>query len=115
MGTQVYLLLRVYTDEAAIIGDRRVFELVLERAREARVLGATVHRAKAGFGHGAHLHRRGIIDHNFPVIVEIVDLEPRVRNFWDEIAGIGGLGLVTLERVEILQGGRPEASGEAGA
>ena len=111
MKTQQHSLLRVYTDEAALLGDRRIFEVVLERAREARLLGATVHRAQSGFGHNAHLHKRGFLDHNYPVIVEIVDTDERVRAFWASIAGLRGLGLVTLEKVETLFGGRVE--GEA--
>lgn len=107
MDTQQHYLLRIYTDEAALLGDRRVFELVLDRAREARLLGATVNRAQGGFGHGAHLHRRGFLDHNYPVIIEIVDLEDRVRAFWADIASTAGIGLVTLEKVEALHGARP--------
>jgi PII-like signaling protein len=90
-------------------GDRRVSDVVLERARDARLLGATVHRAAAGFGHGAHLHRRGFLDHNYPVIVEIVDEEDRLRSFWSGMASLAGVGLVTLERVEALRGGRDPA------
>lgn len=106
MEAQPHCLLRIYTDEAALAGDHRVFELVLDRARQASLLGATVHRAQAGFGHGAHLHRRGFLDHNYPVIVEIVDTEERVRSFWSSIAAMSGVGLVTLEKVETLYGGR---------
>ncbi|MBI0477101.1 DUF190 domain-containing protein [Sphingomonas sp. MA1305] len=114
METQPHCLLRIYTDEAALLGDRRVFELLLDRAREARMLGATIHRAQTGFGHSAHVHRRGFLDHNYPVIVEIVDVEDRIRAFWAEIATTSGIGLVTLERVETLRGGRVDpAPGDA--
>ncbi len=106
MDMNTHCLLRVYTDEAALVGTIRVFELVLDRAREAGLLGATIHRAQAGFGHGAHLHKRGFLDHNYPVIIEIVDLEERVRDFWVSIAKMSGVGLVTLERIEALHGGR---------
>ena len=110
MEARPHFLLRVYTDEAAMVGDRRAFDFVLDRAREAGLLGATVQRAAAGFGHGAHLHRRGLIDHNFPVIVEIVDREDRVRGFWAGMDATPGVGLVILERVEVLRGGRSDPS-----
>lgn len=109
METQTHCLLRIYTDEAAALGDRRVFEVLLLRAREAQLLGATIHRAQTGFGHGAHLHRRGLLDHNCPMIVEIVDLEDRIRAFCDDIEAIPGIGLVTLERVEAIRGGRNDS------
>ena len=106
MKSKPHFLLRVYTDEAALVGDRRVFELILDRAKEARLLGATLHRAQAGFGHDSHLHNRGFLDHNYPAIVEIVDVEKRLRDFWHSISTTAGIGLVTLERVAILHGGR---------
>jgi PII-like signaling protein len=90
MGIQQHSLLRVYTDEAALLGDQRIFEVVLERARAAKLLGATVHRAQTGFGHSALLHKRGFLDHNYPVIVEIVDVEANIRAFWASIAGLIG-------------------------
>ena len=111
METRPHWLLRIYTDEAALAGDHRVLELVLERARAAGLLGATVHRAQAGFGHSTHLHRRGFLDHNYPVIVEIVDVEERVRAFWSSIAETSGVGLVTLEKLEVLHGGRADVAG----
>lgn len=90
MCIQQHSLLRVYTDEAALLGDQRIFEVVLERARAAKLLGATVHRAQTGFGHSALLHKRGFLDHNYPVIVEIVDVEANIRAFWASIAGLIG-------------------------
>lgn len=90
MGIQQHSLLRVYTDEAALLGDQRIFEVVLERARAAKLLGPMVHRAQTGFGHSALLHKRGFLDHNYPVIVEIVDVEASIRAFWASIAGLIG-------------------------
>lgn len=108
MRTQTHFLLRLYTDEAALLGDQSVVHLLMDRARQAGLLGATVHRAQSGFGHGAHLHRGGLVDRNSPIIVEIVDVEPKVRDFWDDIADLHGIGLATLEKVEVLRGAREQ-------
>lgn len=108
MDAQPHFLLRIYTDEAALNGDQRVFELVLARAREAKMLGATVQRAQGGFRHAAQLHRRGFLDHNYPVIIEVLDIEERTRAFWASIASLSGLGMVTMEKVEVLHGGRQD-------
>ena len=40
--TNAARLLRVYTDESAYVGDRKVFEYVTALARERRLAGATV-------------------------------------------------------------------------
>jgi PII-like signaling protein len=95
-------LLRIYTDEAAYFGDRKVFEVVVVRARDATLAGATIVRALFGFGHGAHPHRHHLLDDDQPLVIEIVDEEARLRAFAASLQDISGIGLMTLEAVEIL-------------
>jgi len=97
-------LLRIYTDEAAYYGDRKVFEVVSTRAREAKMAGATVLRALFGFGRSAHQHRKHFLEDDQSLVIEIVDEDARLRAFVAELADISGIGLITLEAVEILGG-----------
>lgn len=97
-------LLRIYTDEAAYFGDRKVFEVVASRARDAKMAGATVLRALFGFGRSAHQHRRHLLEDDQSLVIEIVDDDARLRAFVAELADISGIGLMTLETVEILGG-----------
>jgi hypothetical protein len=97
-------LLRIYTDEAAYFGDRKVFEVVASRARDAKMAGATVLRALFGFGRSAHQHRRHLLEDDQSLVIEIVDDDARLRAFVAELADISGIGLMTLEAVEILGG-----------
>lgn len=97
-------LLRIYTDESTFIGDRRVLEVVASRAREARLAGATVLEARLGFGRSAHQHRRHILESDRAVVIEIVDEEAALRAFVVTLSDVPGLGLITLERVEVLGG-----------
>src|SRR3546814_11350397 len=53
-------LLRIYTDEAAYLGDRKVLEVIASRAREEGMAGITVLDARLGFGRSAHIHRRHV-------------------------------------------------------
>ncbi|NWO96025.1 DUF190 domain-containing protein, partial [Escherichia coli] len=55
-------LLRIYTDEAAYVGDRKVYEVVASRARDAGLAGVTVLEALIGFGRSAHVHRRHVLE-----------------------------------------------------
>lgn len=97
------MLLRIYTDRNALHGDRRAFEVVVERARRAGLVGATVLRGEIGYGRGGvHAHHLFGIDDNPPVVVEIVDSEPALRSFVLELSDLRGIGLATLERVEIV-------------
>ncbi|HQT54705.1 DUF190 domain-containing protein [Phenylobacterium ferrooxidans] len=95
-------LLRIYTDEGAYFGDRKVFEVIASRAREAKLAGATVLMALLGFGRKAQLHTRHVLDDDQSVIIEIVDEESRLRDFIASLSEIPDIGLVTLENIEVL-------------
>ena len=73
------VLLRIYTDENALIGDRSLVDDIVRHAREAGLAGATVLRAIQGFGESAHVHQRRAfnLNDNLPVVIEIVDEENR--------------------------------------
>ena len=108
-------LLRLYTDETAYFGDRKVFELIAERARDARLGGATVIEAMIGIGRSAHTHRRHILENDRSVVIEIVDEDARLRTFIANLRDLQGIGLMTLEAVEIidLQSDPESADGRA--
>ncbi len=107
--TQTVKLLRIYTDEGAYLGDRRVLEVIASRAREAGMAGATVLDARLGFGRSAHVHRRHVFESDRAVVIEIVDEEERLRTFVGYLGDISDVGLMTLEAVKVL-GGKARAS-----
>ena len=98
------VLLRIYTDEQALIGDRSLVEDIVRRAREVPLAGATVLRAILGFGESARVHQRRpfSLNDNLPVVIEFVDEEPRLRAFIASLGDLHEVGLVTLEKVEVL-------------
>jgi hypothetical protein len=85
------------------------------KARGAGLAGATVLRGPMGFGQSARIHNANILDlsANLPLVIEIVDAEPKLRTFAASLAGMKDIGLVTLEKVEVLLYGRvsPAAAG----
>src|SRR3546814_11672466 len=106
--TETIKLLRIYTDEAAYLGDRKVLEVIASRARDAGLAGITVLDARLGFGRSAHVHRRHVFESDRAVVIEIVDEDERLRTFVDSFDDIPDAGLMTLEPVELLGGMRPE-------
>lgn len=96
------MLLRIYTDEAAYFGDRKVFDVIAIRAREREMAGLTVLQALIGFGRTAHMHRRNLLNGDQSVVVEIVDKESKLRAFVEGLADIECIGLTTIEPVEVL-------------
>jgi PII-like signaling protein len=107
-------LLRIYTDEAAYFGDRKVLEVVASRARDAGLAGVTVLEALIGFGRSAHMHRRHVLESDRAVVIEIVDEEVRLRAFAQGLVDIPEIGLVTLEEVEVLAGMHASGDRDAG-
>ena len=95
-------LLRVYTDESAYFGDRKVFQEIAARAKDARLAGVTILEALIGFGKSAHIHQRHVLESDRAVVIEIVDLDSSLRAFVESLSEISGIGLMTLEAVEVL-------------
>lgn len=108
-------LLRIYTDEAAYFGDRKVLEVVASRARDARLAGLTILEALIGFGRSAHQHRRHVLESDRSVVIEIIDDEAALRSFVASLSDVQGIGLITLEAVEVLGGASAPAGVEANA
>lgn len=101
------ILLRIYTDEQALFGSGSLIDEILRRAREAKLAGATVLRGQIGFGESVHIHQHRPFDLNqdLPVVVEIVDYEPSLRNFVGRLDDLTEIGLVTFEKVEVVRYG----------
>ena len=104
-------LLRIYTEEARRDGTRPLYESVVIKARDTGLAGATVLRGPMGFGESAQLHTAKILDlsANLPLVIEIVDTEEKLRAFADTLEGMKDIGLVTLEKVDVLHYGHAGA------
>jgi PII-like signaling protein len=104
---QEAMLLRIYTEEGKRDGDRPLYEHIVMKAREAKLAGATVLRGPMGYGQTAVLHTAKILDLSakLPLVIEIVDAEDKIRAFLAELDDLPDLGLVTLEKVEVVHYG----------
>jgi PII-like signaling protein len=100
-------LLRIYTEEGRRDGARALYESIVVKARGAGLAGATVLRGPMGFGESSRIHNANILDlsANLPLVIEIVDAEDKLRAFAATLAGLKDIGLVTLEKVEVLHQG----------
>ena len=106
------MLARIFLGEAdRAPGGLPLYEAVVLKAREAGLAGATVLRGPMGFGRNSHLHTAKILrlSADLPIVVEIVDAEPKLRAFLEAIEPMMGSGLVTLERVQVIRYGTPPA------
>jgi hypothetical protein len=101
------VLLRIFTGENDRCGNRPLYEAIVMKAREMHLGGATVLRGPMGFGHSSRLHTAKILrlSEDLPLLIEIVDSEEKIEAFLPILDGMMSSGLVTIEKVQVLQYG----------
>jgi PII-like signaling protein len=101
------MLLRIFIGESDRVGGRPAYEAIVMKAREQHLAGATVLRGPMGFGHSTRLHTAKILrlSDDLPFVIEIVDSEEKIMAFLLILEPLLGSGLVTTERVQVIQYG----------
>ena len=101
------VLLRIFIGEADKCGGKPLYEAIVLKARELHLAGATVLRGPMGYGHSSRLHTAKILrlSEDLPLVIEIVDAEEKIEAFVRVLDGMIGSGLVTMEKVKVLQYG----------
>lgn len=111
------VLLRIFIGENDNCGNQPLYEAIVLKAREQHLAGATVLRGPMGFGHSSRLHTAKILrlSDDLPIVIEIVDTEEKIRGFLTTLEQIMSSGLVTLEKVQVLQYGPVESGAVTGS
>jgi PII-like signaling protein len=101
------VLLRIFIGENDRSGGSPLYEVIVLKAREQHLAGATVLRGPMGFGASSRLHTAKILrlSEDLPLVIEIVDSEDRISAFLPTLDEVMTSGLVTLEKVQVLQYG----------
>ncbi|HEU4740659.1 MAG TPA: DUF190 domain-containing protein [Meiothermus sp.] len=98
-------LVRIFIGESDRWQGGPLYEAIVLEAKRRGLAGATVFKGVMGFGAHSRIHSAKILQlsQDLPVMVEIVDTEEKVRAFLPVLEAMVGEGLVTLERVEVIQ------------
>src|SRR5258706_1388895 len=98
-------LLRIFIGESDRWHHRPLYEAIVLKAREAGLAGATVLRGPMGFGKSSRLHTAKILrlSVDLPMVIKIVDSEEKITAFLPQLDAMIGGGLVTLEKVKVIQ------------
>ena len=106
------VLLRIFIGEDDKLNGSPLYEAIVMRARKMHLAGATVLRGPMGFGASSRLHTAKILrlSEDLPLVIEIVDSEDKINDFLPVLDGIMSSGLITLEKVQVLQYGTHAAS-----
>jgi hypothetical protein len=101
------VLLRIFIGEDDRTKGRPLYEAIVLKAREAGLAGATVLRGPMSFGKSSTLHTTKVLrlSEDLPIVIEIVDTQEKIDAFLPVLDPMMGSGLVTLERVQVLQYG----------
>ncbi len=78
---------------------------IVHRAHRAGLAGATVLHGVEGYGASSRIHTTRLLSlsEDLPVVIVIVDSEPKVRAFLPEIAELIREGLVIVDPVEVVR------------
>jgi uncharacterized protein len=99
------VLLRIFIGESDRWEHRPLYEAIVLKARELHLAGATVLRGPMGFGKSSRLHTAKILrlSADLPLVIEIVDTEEKIQAFLPVLDTMLGGGLVTLEKVKVIE------------
>jgi PII-like signaling protein len=94
---------------------RPVYEVVVNKARQAGLAGASVFHGVMGFGANSRLHTARILrlSEDLPVLIEIVDSPEKIEAFAQSIDSIVGDGLITEESVKVRRYRGDSSAGKA--
>jgi PII-like signaling protein len=110
------VLLRIYFGEADRYEHQALYEAIVHKAREMHLAGATVLRGPMGFGHSSRMHTAKVLRLSFdlPIVIEIVDTDEQINGFLPVLETMMASGLITLEKVQVLQYGKEGLRERAG-
>lgn len=98
-------LLKIYIDTDDKYENDPLWEVILKRAKEEGLSGATVYKSISGMGIHSELKSYKVIalSQSLPLVIEMIDTEEKIRAFMDTLDSIMKEGLVTLSDVEVIQ------------
>jgi hypothetical protein len=99
------ILLRIFIGESDEHCGSPLHEALVLKAREKRMAGATVLRGPVGFGRSSHLHTAKILrlSEDLPMVIELVDSEPKIMQFLGAAEAMLGSSLITTEKVSVMR------------
>ena len=106
------VLLRIHLGESDHWHHQPLYEAIVLKAREMHLAGATVLRGPMGYGRSSRLHTAKVLrlSEDLPLVIEIVDEEGRINSFLPVLEEMMQGGLVTMEKVKVISGGKRPAS-----
>ncbi len=99
------ILLRIFIGESDTHKGQALYEIIVLKARELHLAGATVLRGIMGFGANSRIHSTKLLtlSEDLPVVIEIVDTEEKIDELMPFLDEVVKEGLITKERVNVIK------------
>ncbi len=97
------ILLRIMLGENDMLKGRSLYEVIVQKARELDLAGATVLRGIMGFGADSRMHSAKLLSlsSDLPIVVEIVDTKEKIDTLMPFLDENLEEGIVTMEAVHV--------------
>ena len=107
MRTSEGTLLRIFIGDSDRHEGKPLYKLLVERAHEMGLAGATVLHGPLGYGRHSRVHNAKLaeVGSDLPIVIELVDAEATIQRFMAQVDTLVTEGLVTLEQVRIVKYG----------
>ncbi len=99
------ILLRILIGETDTYKGKSLYEVIVLKARELNLAGATVFRGIMGFGAASRIHSIKLLrlSEDLPIMIEIVDTEEKVNTLLPFLDETVKEGLITMEKVKVIK------------
>jgi PII-like signaling protein len=106
-------LVRIFLGESDTWHGEPLYRVIVLKAKELGLAGATVLRGPMGFGAHSRVHTAKLLElsTDLPVVVEIVDTAERIERLLPFLDEVVAEGLITIEGVRMLRYPAPAAQG----
>jgi PII-like signaling protein len=95
-------LLRIYIDEKDKWHGKALHQALIEALQANDIAGATVYKAILGYGSGKHVHQRHAFSEGASLMITVIDVEEKIRQFMPVLDGMMPNGLVVLSDVDVI-------------
>lgn len=99
---------RIYIGESSHYEHQPLYHVIIIKAREMGMAGATVMRGIEGYGYTHRIHSANLLSlsADLPLIVEVIDRPERVADFVTVISEMLDHGLITVDTVDVRHYGK---------
>jgi len=96
-------LLRLVLNEEDRLGDKPLYEAIVQKCRELKVAGATVFRGLEGFDEAAEIHRPQVLGHHLPIVIQIVDSSENIQRLVPVLESMMNAGVIAISEVSAVR------------